>query len=750
MDLERLIEEAQAGGTLDSSGRFTIDLERAWEKLGKWSLERPVEFILNLVRGAVGSGAAWVRINEGRGKLSFEFPEEVPGPGHLFDRPFAEGPVWLKELARGIVLALSGGFASRAVLSSGSERLEVWLEGASPRSELVPRLGAGPTTLVFSLRPRWLGSGARAMVQRECWLAPCQLTWNGRAVTREIPVAGLLGWRVIRSSQPLPGIGLRFAREGPTVMHEHPGEAFVGLARDKGFTRCVNHGVCEDHGLEEAFTGARIWFTAPPAWQGLRGILSIGEPIVEAAFEVALQLAIEHKTALSPQQLVELVAEHEGAVETGLQALREWPESHPHRPQLLLMVVWALLRKRDFAEAEKLVTPLATALLKPPTFLQRLRRQVPYLDLACFAQQVDQVAENCPEEAMRWLERLAGWTARLGKPIARQGLAELALRFQRNALAERIALELMQANSKVPLTRARALGLGLPQKRFPEMLLLMRSLAPHSRTRLSDQLVAQAPEELKAAACEQAADSYRWAAQRYNDHALFELAQGAKTFQWRGQYLKRADGLYVEALRRGADPVRLGRSRARGAALVIEGLVRASQLLTHHRQRFRAACERQLARFLERSFDDPEVRLLEAGVRAELGELEQARALLDAGEADPPPGEHFRLLAVVERGILQRLSGREEAVDLTSLAILPSRAKDDRADFMLLLLRSRDLPPVPEGLAGRLIRLAALSDDRSRRLQLLRYALLVQFRFLGHDSLSLGRPPSATRWLTAF
>jgi len=744
MELERLIEEAQSAGTLDSSGRFTLDLERAWEKLARYSLERPVEFVLCLVRGVVGSGAASLRCEERGGQLTLEFPAEVPGLAQLFDRPFTEGEtLWLRELAKGIFLGLTGGFASRAVLASGGEQLTVWLEGARPRSELTACGSTGPSTLVLTYRPRWVGPRLGGLVRQRCGLGPIPLTWNGRAVASEIPLKGLLGWKWLRASERLPGVGLRqFDNREPDAVGEDSLDAVICLASSGGFTVAVHQGVA-DHSRVELFPGARIWISARGTSVDLGGAVSFEGRTMEQVKSVLLDLALEQYERLTDEQRLRVVEEHPQAVQHGQDTLNLWPEKHRLRGQLVLALVQWRLRRRELAQADGLAGILQRHILPAPGPILSLPalwpRKAQPMDLSDLAMHLGDLAEEFPDHVLRWLDRLMKWMPWLRQNIAGPKLIELALAQQRCQLAEFLALMLLRVHLRDPhMGLGKATTLGMNARRYPEMCLLMRTQSPHSRPRRWEDLVRYVPPELRAQACEGAADSYRWAAQRYNDLQLFALTRNPKSFQWRGQYLKRADELYAAALDAGGDPERLRRARARAAALPLEGMAKAFQVF--QRQQWRVTRDRQLARFLELTCDDPEVRLLEAEVRAELGELARASELLDGCEG---------LEASVERAIVQRLSGRDEEVELWGLLALPARAPTKLADMMSLREASRDMQPVPEGLAGRLIRLAELSPDPHRRLQLLRYALAVQFRFVD-GYLDFSRPPSAALWLETF
>lgn len=55
-----------AGGRLESSGAFTVDLERLADKLGRAQLRSVEQAVLRFLAAAVRSGATWFRFEPGR------------------------------------------------------------------------------------------------------------------------------------------------------------------------------------------------------------------------------------------------------------------------------------------------------------------------------------------------------------------------------------------------------------------------------------------------------------------------------------------------------------------------------------------------------------------------------------------------------------------------------------------------------------------------------------------------------------
>lgn len=741
MDLERLIDEARSSGTLDSSGRFTLDLDRAWEKLGQFASPEIGAFVLYLVRAAVGSGASSVRFREGWGQLTLEIPGEVPEPEKLFDHPLnANAPRWLQELALGIFLALSSGVALQAVLESGGQRMEVRLQGARPMLTLSGADVTGKTRLTLRCRLLWSFLGVDSLVRRRCRFAPVPVLWNVGLVVSPPPLEELTAWRHVVTDLELPGLGFPHVSGGAFQPWETelPLEGVVGFGKGTSTLTVVVNGVAQERRWEGSFPGARVWAANPTLRLDLSGNVALDQPVVDELHQAILELALNIESEkLTPDQIVDLVMRGVGGEPAGRWALTRWSSSHEARPALTGAMMMSALRRHDFAEAEDMRAQLWGHVSRPPSFLRRLRvHKPPSIDLAELGTILEDVAVQHPAEALEWVTRTRDLTFRLRQSLKTPGLVDLALRFQRFETAEKLALHSLgvpgswDSRTNVSWSRGYAVQEVMGGKRYAEALLLLRCLSPHSHMRMDEWLLANGPPELRLASLVAVADGYRWAAARYNDRALCNVA----SFRWRGQYLKRADELYVEALSLGGDPVKLGRARAATAAIPIEGLAKTAVL----QPKWQGARDRHVGLFLLRLTDDA---LLEAEVLSELGDLTRASVLLDGCDG---------LVAEVDRMILERLAGREVSLvdlKLEELVILPARRRTTWEDFPALLQASQDMAPVHERLAARLIRLGELCD-RSRRLVLFRTALAVQLRWLGF--LDLSRPPSAVLRLKEF
>ena len=83
--LVQTLEEFRLGGTLDSSGRFTLDPVKAREMMERYRLADPSLYVLNLVASAVSGNASFIRV--GTSKSQFELLHDGSPP----DRETLEG-----------------------------------------------------------------------------------------------------------------------------------------------------------------------------------------------------------------------------------------------------------------------------------------------------------------------------------------------------------------------------------------------------------------------------------------------------------------------------------------------------------------------------------------------------------------------------------------------------------------------------------------------------------------------------------
>ena len=71
--LHRWLQAAENSGTLDSQGEFTIELSKAWEKLGSFQLPFAEAWVLKLVQAAVSTEGCLLEIRQSREETAFHF-----------------------------------------------------------------------------------------------------------------------------------------------------------------------------------------------------------------------------------------------------------------------------------------------------------------------------------------------------------------------------------------------------------------------------------------------------------------------------------------------------------------------------------------------------------------------------------------------------------------------------------------------------------------------------------------------------
>lgn len=105
--MDDLLQPWRDEGRWDGEGSFTLDPSRALEKLGRYALEEPRRYILNLVSWAVAGGASGIDIVARAGRLELKVPGLIMRPdqlGELFSQVgFAE--MHSRELAIATITA---------------------------------------------------------------------------------------------------------------------------------------------------------------------------------------------------------------------------------------------------------------------------------------------------------------------------------------------------------------------------------------------------------------------------------------------------------------------------------------------------------------------------------------------------------------------------------------------------------------------------------------------------------------------
>lgn len=207
-ELGQLIHELRTSGQHDSSGRFTLDLQRALRKLEQFRLPGRHDYLLSLVAAATLSGARQFSLATGPKQLEVTFD----GRPFLFEELEALFPGLLEESTEprlrelGVGLHAARAHAPRSVLlESGRARLEL----RNTQVQLEPlREPQAMTRIVItqrfsqSLARWWSKTGEEgALLHERCCYGPLAVRVDDRLV--EPPRASLLVCHRYEGEEPL-------------------------------------------------------------------------------------------------------------------------------------------------------------------------------------------------------------------------------------------------------------------------------------------------------------------------------------------------------------------------------------------------------------------------------------------------------------------------------------------------------------------------------------------------------------------
>ncbi len=219
--LGRLIGELRADGELDSVGEFTLDRDRAREKMRRFQLTDPRSYVLELVQAAVLAGAseAHFEIDADDMRMSFDGrPFTAEDFEQLYNSMFTRrSSLALRQLALGLNSAMAQGPKVLRV-ESGTARMEMRPGGdeittaemvAGTRIHVKDRFG-NATLVRFVLKLRGHITEMLYLKERCRWTA-LAIYLGGERISRFEPLAGAAG-RVERSTSEA-SIVAGFARE---------------------------------------------------------------------------------------------------------------------------------------------------------------------------------------------------------------------------------------------------------------------------------------------------------------------------------------------------------------------------------------------------------------------------------------------------------------------------------------------------------------------------------------------------------
>ncbi len=201
------IKAQEAAGTVDSSGVFTLEKSKAWEKLGAYALPQKHSWALKLVQSAVSAGGG-LRVEQRRSESVFfwtnrcewtheQVEQAVLDPEPSADRSLEHLAVGLRALARAAALPFAIGYQDgrQAIWTgSGFEIHETSSTDVGFRVG-VSHFKVGESTSLFSLKN--LAAGKRSaeisrILTSEAHLMPSHLSIDGREINNlmDDPVFG--------------------------------------------------------------------------------------------------------------------------------------------------------------------------------------------------------------------------------------------------------------------------------------------------------------------------------------------------------------------------------------------------------------------------------------------------------------------------------------------------------------------------------------------------------------------------------
>ncbi len=196
MDIEEFLAAQRESGLLDSAGVFTVAVEKAREKLGKFQLDDPCFYLLKLVQAAVEGGARRLDLRTTRKKLAlwWDAPSEPFGFERLLEalrNPLEIAPGPLKSLALGFNASLFSRPLQVSLVWWGQERAlaavargsEVAMVAAPPRPAEVSNSGNLYMLSVAKEQPGWFESatsGELETVKKHCCYGGIDFFIDGR------------------------------------------------------------------------------------------------------------------------------------------------------------------------------------------------------------------------------------------------------------------------------------------------------------------------------------------------------------------------------------------------------------------------------------------------------------------------------------------------------------------------------------------------------------------------------------------
>lgn len=204
--LDRLVGELEGAGEVVAEGGFTLDRDRAKEKVRDFALEDPNRYVLLLVQAAAAKGASRVGFEIDSDDMRIRFdgePFTARDLDQLYAEMFSERPDDHAFACRELALGLLGAMATdpawvKVESGDGESGARLYMQpGQADRIEAAPGVVAGTSIHVKSrLGFRTLARFGRdvlgalpeeARIQEHCRRAPYEVSIDGRRVSEGMP-----------------------------------------------------------------------------------------------------------------------------------------------------------------------------------------------------------------------------------------------------------------------------------------------------------------------------------------------------------------------------------------------------------------------------------------------------------------------------------------------------------------------------------------------------------------------------------
>ena len=210
--LDEFLAALQQGGTVDSQGVFTLDREKAREKMQRFQLAQPARYVLELVQAAVLRGATYISFEISATDVHMRCPASpfsVKDYEDLYESLFARGHGGQRQALRHLALGLctavamdpkqikvSGGGSQGASLLMRPGSRDKFGKGGEGEYGLHVHLQRRP----WMLTRRMLGSVPMELIERDllmdcCGLSMVPIELNGMPISSGYQLPGALYWQ---------------------------------------------------------------------------------------------------------------------------------------------------------------------------------------------------------------------------------------------------------------------------------------------------------------------------------------------------------------------------------------------------------------------------------------------------------------------------------------------------------------------------------------------------------------------------